>query len=89
MLPDVTETALVTCVGVVVGLDEMVFNKRVYMCLYVLVCGPVKGEHIYFVEGKCSAVLWVCVSWCCDPLVVVIGCLDIHPHVAVSFNDEL
>ena len=67
----------------------MVLNERVCMCLYVLVCGLVKGEHIYFVEGKCRAMLRVCISGCCDPLVVVIGCLDIHPHVAVSLNDEL
>ena len=57
------ETALVACEGVVVWEDEVIFNECPYMCLYVLVCGLNKGEHVDFMKGDCSAVLWVCVLW--------------------------
>ena len=57
------ETALVACAGVVVWADEVIFYEISYMCLYVLVCGLKEGEHIDFVKGECSAVLWVRALW--------------------------
>ena len=83
------EAALVACAGVMVWTDEMIFSECPYMCLYVLMCGPNEGEHIDFVKGNYSAVLWVHVPWRCDPLVVVVCSLDIHPHFTVSFCNEL
>ena len=80
---------MVACAGVVVWADEVIFYKGSYMCLYVLVCGPNKREHIDFVKGDCSAVLWVRVPWRRNPLVIVVCGLDVHPHFTVIFCDKL